>query len=887
MKRLIVGMVLVGAALPAQDQKDARAALARAVVIEEQELDVARAVAEYRRLAGDATVPDELRAQARLRLGMALLRTGQEAEGSRLLEELARGGGELAERARGALAADQVHDQTMQRRVEAAVQLMRTDVNKGREELTFLGAAAAPALGKLLLTLPFDRELLTNGVSLLLQLDAAEAERTLLLLREQDVFVRRAAARGLWRTGRTATDAAVLAFLRDPDEDVRATATRGLAAAMAVEELLPYLAEASDGVRRAAFEGLLRVRGDRRAALLPVAEQELARAAPATSLWAFTFDGDQLRNAPTIDFALRALRHPACHARVQSIGRVEVAPNECLDQAVATAEALGPLDQRDFKRGELGALVRACEDSWDERALAKRLRLLRLGYGSVVKWLANRVATPELVGVVLEHLEGISLRETALGQLLSKWPIPPERWRALADVAVARAKDATTGPDPEAARDVDLATRLATATLHPDAMEWVAQFAPTDVHAFHGAVHALSALGDLPPPARAALVALATADVDFERWQAVPRHEFWEPFDWLSNLCSLVARHGMDAGADWFVRAHRDGSQPNVLQVLFPSREREVRLRDETVASILKKCLALGRPDVLAQVASQVQQASSLVVPVYRTLCEFAVAALREPRPSQSLQQLVGSLVSKRVDPNAGEKVLIEALAHEDRDVGRAALNNVSKAPRLSHAAVAALAERLQRDGEGLALHRLAQHAGPAQVELIASFLKHDDPQLRTTAVSALASMRDVDVVDRLVPTFADPSASVRLAACYAAARLRDRRLAPAMVECLRDPDEKVREQAKTALEATEFYVDQVERWQRLLHGSGLEANTAAEALLRQSKAGNDKRIRLAAIGGLGALGVKETLPLLIQLMQDPDAEIAAAASAAVAALSK
>ncbi len=41
-------------------------------------------------------------------------------------------------------------------------------------------------------------------------------------------------------------------------------------------------------------------------------------------------------------------------------------------------------------------------------------------------------------------------------------------------------------------------------------------------------------------------------------------------------------------------------------------------------------------------------------------------------------------------------------------------------------------------------------------------------------------------------------------------------------------------------------------------------------------------RIRVAAIASLGTLGVPETLPFLIELMEDGDAEVAAAASAAV-----
>lgn len=198
-----------------------------------------------------------------------------------------------------------------------------------------------------------------------------------------------------------------------------------------------------------------------------------------------------------------------------------------------------------------------------------------------------------------------------------------------------------------------------------------------------------------------------------------------------------------------------------------------------------------------------------------------------------------------------------------------------------------ALAERVRKRAEPSLLSLLAQHGGAAHADLLASFLRRPSDKLRAAAVWALSQLRGADVVDQLLPAFADPSSSVRETACHAAERLRDRRLAPALVQLLRDPVSAVRERAKSALEATEFYVDQTERWQRLLHGAGLQANTAAEALVQQTKPANDKRIRLAAIRGLGALGVKETLPLLIQLMQDPDPDIATAATTAVDTLTK
>ncbi|HGY90674.1 MAG TPA: HEAT repeat domain-containing protein, partial [Planctomycetes bacterium] len=78
------------------------------------------------------------------------------------------------------------------------------------------------------------------------------------------------------------------------------------------------------------------------------------------------------------------------------------------------------------------------------------------------------------------------------------------------------------------------------------------------------------------------------------------------------------------------------------------------------------------------------------------------------------------------------------------------------------------------------------------------------------------------------------------------------------------------------------FYFDQKERWERWMKGVGLDAGSAADALLQQAAPDQDKEIRLAAIRSLGTLGVAETLPLLIRFMQEKDEDIARAAREAV-----
>lgn len=113
-------------------------------------------------------------------------------------------------------------------------------------------------------------------------------------------------------------------------------------------------------------------------------------------------------------------------------------------------------------------------------------------------------------------------------------------------------------------------------------------------------------------------------------------------------------------------------------------------------------------------------------------------------------------------------------------------------------------------------------------------------------------------------------------------ARSFDREAIPLLIELLRDSNETVRKAARESLEQLQYYFDSKSRWEKLLSESGLDANSAAEALLKQAKSGATIELRKAAIDSLGTLKVPETLPFLIQLMSDPDPTLSAAAKAAV-----
>lgn len=625
-RALTSGALLLAAWLPAQEQGDAHDALARAVMIEEQELDLPGAIAEYRRLAQDGGLPDAVRVQARLRLGLALLRAGQDAEGKTLLEALGQGEGEVAERARRALAAGAVQDEVMQRRVDAAVARLRSDREKGTAELRFLGAAAAPALAGILLAGPLDRDFLGDGLALLIELDPAVAERTLLALRERDVFVRRAAMDGLRPSGRAATDAAMLGFLQDPDEGVRAAAARTLMARFRVpgEALVAMVAGANDAVRAAAFEGAKGTaqNAERCAALRPLVEQELARSEPVPTLWPAVFSC-MPTGLDALQLGLRALRHPRCQVTsVIGVPKVDASPDRLLDEVLATAEALAGFAP-DGRRHQLSEIVTGLERTWELGALTGRIRLFELGFGSVDAWLRAQRPTEELTDVVLQHLGAFPLTNGHMTMALSNWNIPAERWRPFAELAEARADSAV---------ETRNATMFALRGLHPDALAWMVRFAPTNPQAFASAIDAMSRHDELPASAREALTALLTAEVDVRGLRtAMAKHGDLQHT--LRAVCAMVARHGIDEAAEWFVRACRDLKLPSVLQSLASTQQVPVRLRDETIARIVEQCAADDAVDVVVHLGT-LAASENLSPPVYRVLCRVASRALATQQPS-------------------------------------------------------------------------------------------------------------------------------------------------------------------------------------------------------------------------------------------------------------
>lgn len=227
-------------------------------------------------------------------------------------------------------------------------------------------------------------------------------------------------------------------------------------------------------------------------------------------------------------------------------------------------------------------------------------------------------------------------------------------------------------------------------------------------------------------------------------------------------------------------------------------------------------------------------------------------------------------------------ELLLAAFADQDPNNLREALQSANgrwpiDEPAKLEAPLRALLQHQNPNIASTAIRTVQSLFGAGGYDAIAAQLERQE--LFATAAHALVDLDPDRAIPALLPRLELPGNAWTL--CGIAKEKLDRRFVPGLIAALRAPTEQTRVAAKEALDAIEYLVSQSQRWQRLLDEAGLDADSAAEALVKQARSG-DKAIRLAAIRSLGTLGKPETLPFLIQLMQDQDADVKAAAGAAL-----
>jgi HEAT repeat protein len=102
------------------------------------------------------------------------------------------------------------------------------------------------------------------------------------------------------------------------------------------------------------------------------------------------------------------------------------------------------------------------------------------------------------------------------------------------------------------------------------------------------------------------------------------------------------------------------------------------------------------------------------------------------------------------------------------------------------------------------------------------------------------------------------------------------------LLQLVQHQEPEVRQAANEALAKIRFVHEQKSYWDRITKGLDASPTSAVEKLLLQAKPGAPAEQRLLAITSLGALGMPEALPFLIEWTQDTDADIAKAAKDAI-----
>ena len=131
----------------------------------------------------------------------------------------------------------------------------------------------------------------------------------------------------------------------------------------------------------------------------------------------------------------------------------------------------------------------------------------------------------------------------------------------------------------------------------------------------------------------------------------------------------------------------------------------------------------------------------------------------------------------------------------------------------------------------------------------------------------------------------ADPVAEVRANACLMVRSLYGLEAVPALLPILQDDDNSVRSAARNMLNQLREEQEQRAFWANAKAGIDTSPAGAATKLVAQAQPDQPKEQRVLAIRSLAVLAAPETLPYLIERTSDPDAEIAAAARAAITAI--
>ncbi len=912
----IVATTLALAAVASAQQTPTAAAekLARAVVTEELEHDVGAAIDRYRAVAESTETADPVRARAWLRLGLALNAIGKTDEGIQALTVAARDEGETGRRARAALQ-DPQGKAVLEARVTAGIEVLAAPPGKyaadvwseAMKELIWIGAPAVPYLVRRAEAADANLDFIDRASGVLLQIGGEPVVAWLGRVGENaDGLTKRRVVRAFNRQFVTdqAVRNALTAFVDDADPLVRSDALQTLYMIVPAKRVIARAGDPDARVRETAlslvvskWQALQHTTGQADSATLLIPHLDRAMGQPDSAVGRRVLQALQmqavLQNSDGRRLFLRAIALPAFRdAKLNHTWRC--GPAEHVDEVVALAKQLGRVQPGvDGSRPHAATrpqqllgqfVVISCTyGRWTRDALPGVLELVSLGYAKAVGLddFVVQVGTADDVAAVLARLG--DFRDV---QKIGEWladkelpnDVPPEliAWvrNDLVPEVVQDAADINSGWRKILGGACAPIGRVAS----PQAVAFLEEVAAS-APAYAVAVDALMrGRGD---HVTAALKRLLVLDVEDPQ---VP---------WARN--QLFRRLLADGVADAdYGTAYRLGLTRNQRGLAYWTRQERGTFDGPDMARVVDGCLATRLPAVWDDLFIPVrpnqtldQNRRGLPDELYTVLCRRV-----EECPEQSkihrnvpLRREFRRYLARACFGVPGHReMVLSALA--DPAIGRDIVGYIGiNTAGVPDAEMVAASLRYLEDADDNVVRNtiwvLRRSGDTTTVARIQPLLTHRNPWIRTTAADALIALAPGRTVEWIRPLAADAEQSGRVYFCQQSQALVDRAVVPDLLRLLRDPDGAVREAAAAALQAIEFYDEQNRRWNRILDASGLDATSAAEALVRKAKTGK-QTIRLAAIESLGTLGVAETLPFLLELMSDTDAEIATAARAAL-----
>ncbi len=883
----------------AQGSKDVEKQFAQARLAAEVQNDFVAAARLYAGIAESAKASKSDRTRAWLELANTRIKLGQPDGARDALAKAAAGEGPAAAEAkRRQNGGTGLHDP----HVHSLIAKLRFG-DESFHELTWLGRSVVPPLVKWVDAENVDLAFVTRGVLTLCEIGGPEVEAWLGRVHETySPLKRRAVLRGAPKIHRGSPLAkAMMPFANDPDRSVLLDVLESGDEIFSKVRILE-LSEHEDAEIREAAQGKL----DEWFSLLGDDSIELRRKLMALMRkrpddFREYFSGKVASNVFHLatsheerELFLDALTLEGPPKTFRMFPE-SVQPREHEQSILRVAKALGPVEGRPNKaQSLLIEFFRRCTSSWDASSIPATLELVDLGYGTNANLTGfyHKHARSQDWPAIIARVERFS--NSSLFHKFDAEPTP-ELFPPLRDLFVSLAEkkveSAGQGHNPAGHRD-QFAMVVAQQLIRLDterSLVWLCDylagpFWSTEAGSEYVFKMILEQVMDKDTPAtRAGLRRLAGAsrtgdDYQLRRGTVLEHLVKIGDMDCVDVWRKLCPRGGeVNPGARYAIAriAGRFGTSSQSTVTHHLSRGRPARKVDvETAAAVLdvylSRCTAEGWSDVRGLFGSR----KAPIVEVLLTHIDRA--------PAESRRKVLREAYNWTKTPIVRERILA-GLTDEDAEVRRISTAMLEQQFEPTPEMLDRITPRLKDSDTHVvryAIDYINDMHDESVVGVVQPLLSHESALVRKRAFAAVVSLDPKRRVDYALQMKDDTLESNRKKVCEIALDTLDRRLVPVMIDYLRSWE--TRKSAKDALDAIRYYHDEKTRWERVLRGAGLGANNAAEALVNQALDKKDKKIRLVAIRSLGTLGVAETLPILIKLMQDGDAEIAKAAGDAV-----